>query len=79
MDGNNPAAHRAFCMSIWSVAPGLGLILGPAAMVLGYRASCNAGDDRSARNRARSAVLFGAASTFTQWLGAVLIYSGWGA
>jgi hypothetical protein len=74
VDSNNPAAWRAFRVSLWSVLPGLGLLLGPIAMVLGWRAVRSAGDDLSARNRAKAAIVFGAGSAVTQWLGAALIY-----
>jgi hypothetical protein len=79
LDSENPAAHRAYRLSVWSVVPGFGLLLGPLAVVLGCRAARGAGDDLSARNRAKAAVLFGAGSMLTQWLGAALIYYGWGA
>ena len=79
LDSDNPAAQRAYRLSIWSVVPGFGLLLGPLAVVRGCRAVRGAGDDLSARNRARAAVLFGAGSTLTQWLGIALIYHGWGA
>lgn len=74
VDSNNPAAWRAYRVSLWSIVPGLGLLLGPVAAVLGYRAVRDAGDDYSARNRARAALVFSIGSTLTQWLGVVLIY-----
>jgi len=73
-DTNNPAAWRAYRVSLWSVVPGLGLLLGPVATVLGYQAVRDAGDDLSASNRAKAAIVFGAGSALTQWLGAALIY-----
>ncbi len=73
-DTNNPAAWRAYRVSLWSVVPGLGLLLGPVATVLGCRAVCDAGDDLSASNRAKAAIVFGAGSALTQWLGVALIY-----
>ncbi len=73
-DTNNPAAWRAYRVSLWSIVPGLGLLLGPVATVLGCQAVRDAGDDLSARNRAKAAILFGAGSALTQWLGATLIY-----
>ena len=73
-DSNNPAAWRAYRVSLWSVVPGLGLLLGPVATVLGYQAVRDAGDDLSASNRAKAAIVFGAGSALTQWLGAALIY-----
>jgi hypothetical protein len=73
-DSNNPAAWRAYRVSLWSIIPGLGLLLGPVATLLGYRAVRDAGDDLSASNRAKAAILFGGGSTLTQWLGITLIY-----
>jgi hypothetical protein len=77
VDSNNPAAWRAYRVSLWSIVPGLGLLLGPVAAALAYRAVCGAGDDYSARNRARAALVFGIGSTLTQWLGILLIYFCW--
>ncbi|HTU93197.1 MAG TPA: hypothetical protein VMF69_24165 [Gemmataceae bacterium] len=76
VDSNNPEAWRAYRVSLWSVLPGLGLLLGPVATVLGWRAIRSVGDDFSASNRARAAIVFGAVSTLTQWLGVALIYYG---
>lgn len=73
-DSNNPQAWRAYRVSLWSIVPGFGPLLGPVAVVLGWRAVSSAGDDFSARNRATAAIVFGAGSTLTQWLGIVLIY-----
>jgi hypothetical protein len=75
-DSNNPAAWRAYRVSLWSIIPGLGLLLGPVATLLGCRAVRDAGDDLSASNRAKAAIVFGAGSTLTQWLGITLIYFG---
>lgn len=77
VDSNNPAAWRAFRASLWSILPGAGLLLGPLAILLGWYALRAAGDDYSARNRAKAAVLFGLGSAITQWLGVVLMYYGW--
>jgi hypothetical protein len=63
-------------VSLWSIVPGLGLLLGPVATLLGYQAVRDAGDDLSASNRAKAAIVFGAGSTLTQWLGITLIYLG---
>jgi hypothetical protein len=76
-DSNNPAAWRAYRVSLWSIVPGFGLLLGPAAMVLGCLAVRGAGDDLSASNRAKAAIVFGAGSALTQWLGITFIYYGW--
>jgi hypothetical protein len=74
----DPAAWRAYRVSLWSLVPGLGLLLGPAAVMLGYRAARNVTTDAASRNRAKAAVLFGALVTLTQWLGLALMVRGWG-
>lgn len=74
LDSNNPTAWRAYRVALWSIVPGFGLLLGPLAMLLGWRAVRGVGDDPSARNRAKAAVLFGAGSALTQWLGVALMY-----
>jgi hypothetical protein len=75
-DSTNPAAWRAYRVAIWSQVPGLGLLQGPLAVVLGCLAVRGAGDDLSASNRAKFAVLFGSLVTITQWLGVTLIWYG---
>ncbi len=73
-DSNNPAAWRAYRVSLWSIVPGFGLLLGLLAIILGWLAVRSAGDDLSASNRAKAAVVIGAGSALTQWLGITLIY-----
>jgi hypothetical protein len=77
VDSPNPAAWRAYRVSVWSVVPGFGLLLGPLAMGLGALAVRDAGHDLSARNRAKAAMIFGTGSALTQWLGITLLYFGW--
>jgi hypothetical protein len=77
LDSNNSTAWRAYRVALWALVPGLGLLLGPLAIVLGCLAVRRVGDDVSARNRAKAAVLFGVLVTLTQWLGAALIVHGW--
>lgn len=77
LDTAHPEAQRAYRTSLWSIVPGIGLFLGPVAMVMGLLALRKIGEDRSARNRARTAMLFGLGSALTQWLGVTLIYRGW--
>jgi hypothetical protein len=76
-ESDNPAAWRAYRVALWSLVPGLGLLLGPAAVALGWLAVRAAGEDASARNRARAAALLGALVALTQWLGIVLIIYDW--
>lgn len=77
VDTNNPLALRAYHVSLWAMVPGLGLLLGPLAVILGWRAARLVRDDRSALNRCGAAVLFGLLITLTQWLGILLILYGW--
>jgi hypothetical protein len=74
----NPAAWRAYRLALWSLLPGLGLFLGPAAVVLGCLALRHVSGDIGSRTRAKVAVLLGALVTLTQWLGLVLMIRGWG-
>jgi hypothetical protein len=74
VDSKNPAAWRAYRVSLWSIVPGVGLLLGLVAMLLGCQAVRSAGDDLSASNRAKAAIVIGAGSAVTQWLGVTLIY-----
>ncbi|HEY7313397.1 MAG TPA: hypothetical protein VH643_28870 [Gemmataceae bacterium] len=76
-ESNNPAAWRAYRVALWALVPGLGLVLGPAAVVLGWLAMRGAGDDASARNRAKASFLLGALVALTQWVGFALMFYGW--
>ncbi len=73
----DPAAWRAYRLSLWSLIPGVGLLLGPVAVVLGCRAAHNLASDIASRNRAKAAVLFGALIALTQWIGLALMIRGW--
>jgi hypothetical protein len=73
-DTKNPHAWRAYRVSLWSIVPGFGLLLGFVAILLGWHALRGTGDDLSASNRARAAIVIGAGSMITQWLGVTLIY-----
>ncbi len=74
VDSKNPQAWRAYRVSLWSIVPGFGLLLGVVAILLGWRAVYGAGEDLSASNRAKAAMVIGAGSMITQWLGVALIY-----
>ena len=76
-DSLNPSAWRAYRVALWSIVPGLGLVLGPVAVVLGCLAVRGTGDDLSASNRSKAAILFGVLTTLTQWLGITLMIYGW--
>ena len=76
-ESDNRAAWRAYRVALWSLIPFVGLLLGPLAVVLGCMAVRSVGDDASARNRAKAAILFGACVAGTQWLGLALMVWGW--
>jgi hypothetical protein len=75
-DNDNPAARRAYVVTLWALLPGLGLLLGPAAVFLGWRA-VRGSSGASSRNQAKVAVLFGVLIALTQWLGVALMIYGW--
>jgi hypothetical protein len=74
----NRPALRAYRISIYGMLPGLGLVGGPVAVVLGLRACYRARGDRhfTARGPALAAVLFGVLTAVTNWVGFVLMYLG---
>jgi hypothetical protein len=76
-ESDNAAAWRAYRVALWSLIPFVGLLLGPLAVILGCVAVRSVGDDASARNRAKAAILFGACVTGTQWLGLALMVWSW--
>jgi hypothetical protein len=69
----DPATLRAYRVALLSLVPGLGLLLGPAAVVLGLLAARRVPEDIASRNRAKVAVLCGAVVALTQWIGFVLM------
>ena len=68
---------RAFRLSLWSLVPGLGLLLAPVAFVLGCLIVRKSPRDDMARGQARVAIVFGALVTLAQWIGLVLMIRGW--
>jgi hypothetical protein len=77
-EGPNRAALRAYRVSILGFIPGLGLLLGPLAVVLGALADRRGQADATftAQAHARAAVLLGLALTLTNWLGLLLMLLG---
>ena len=77
-EASNRAALRAYRLCVLGLVPGLGLALGPLAMVLGglARARGRTDPDFTARGPALAAVLLGGLITLTNWLGLALM--GWG-
>jgi hypothetical protein len=78
IDPANRPAVRAYRLAVLSMVPGLGLLLGPAALVLGSlaRRRGKADPDFTARGPAAAAVLFGALTAVTNWAGLALMVLG---
>ena len=77
-EGLNRPALLAYRLCIAGLMPGLGLVLGPAALVLGGLARRRGLADPgfTAEGPARAAVWLGAAITLTNWLGLALMILG---
>jgi hypothetical protein len=77
-EARNRAARRAYRVAVAGLVPGLGLVLGPAAVVLGSIARRRSRDDPqfSARGPVLGAIIFGTAITFANWIGFALMYLG---
>jgi hypothetical protein len=78
IDPANWPAVRAYRLAVLSMVPGLGLLLGPVAAVLGavayWRGRSN--PDFTARGPAVAAVAFGALTAVTNWAGLALMALG---
>jgi hypothetical protein len=74
---NRPAIYAYRC-AVYGLVPGLGLVLGPIALVWGWLAWRSGRKDPqfTAQGPALLAILLGALLTLSQWIGAVLIYLG---
>jgi hypothetical protein len=77
--GPNRAALIAFRVAVVGLVPGLGLVLGPLAVLLGWRAWRRGRGDAAftAQSPAVAAVLLGAVLTLTNWVGLALMIAGW--
>jgi hypothetical protein len=76
--GTNRAALRAYRVAVLGLVPGLGLLLGPLAVVLGTaaRRRGRSDPDFTARSHAAASVVLGALTAATNWLGIALM--AWG-
>jgi hypothetical protein len=74
----NRAALRAYHISLFGLIPGLGLFLGPAAVVLGLHARKRGLNEPgfTATSPARAAVWLGGVIALTSWVGLVLMLVG---
>jgi hypothetical protein len=76
-EGANRAALRAYRIALLGLVPGLGLLLGPLAVVLGTVARRGRSDpDCTARSHAAASVVLGALTAITNWLGVALMVRG---
>jgi hypothetical protein len=77
--GPNRAALIAYRIAVAALVPGLGLLLGPLAVVLGWRAGRRGRGDPAftAQSPVIAAVALGGLLTLTNWLGLVLMVAGW--
>jgi hypothetical protein len=75
----NLPALRAYWVALLGVVPLIGLLLGPAALVMWAwaRRKCRAAPQFTAHGPLLASLLLGVAVTVTNWLGVVLMYLGW--
>jgi hypothetical protein len=75
----NLPALRAYWVAILGVVPLLGLLLGPAALVLWAwaRRKCLGAPQFTAHGPLFASLILGVAVTLTNWLGVLLMYLGW--
>ena len=78
-DPANWPATRAYWLAIAGLVPGLGLLCGPVAVVLGKlaRPAGRSDGEQVAYNLATAAIYLGAAVSITNWLGLALMLAGW--
>jgi hypothetical protein len=77
-EGPNGPALRAYRLSVLGLVPGLGLVLGPVAALLGLVAGYRARSDPDFTGRpfARAAVVLGLLTGVTNWVGLALMVVG---
>jgi len=74
----NPEAARAYRIGIYGLIPPLSLVLGPLAVVLGFRARRRGRRDPTftGGSLANAAIVLGALLTITSWAGLALMILG---
>lgn len=79
VDPVNWPCTRAYWVSCVSLIPGVGLIAGPLAFLLGVQGQVHASRQPACTtsSQAHAAILFGALSTLTNWGGLWLMILGW--
>jgi hypothetical protein len=75
----NRPALRAYRLSVYGLVPGVGLLLGPLAVVLALVARVRGKTDPgfTAHYHARAAVILGSVIALTNWAGLALMLVGW--
>ncbi len=77
--GTNRTAKLSYFLALAGMVPGLGLLLGPAAALLGTFARLRGRNDPefTAHGPARGAIFLGVLLALTNWGGLVLMVLGW--
>jgi hypothetical protein len=77
--GPNRRALIAYRIAVAALVPGLGLVLAPVALILGWWVRRRSGSDPAftARSPARAAVVLGVILSMLQWTGLALMIAGW--
>jgi hypothetical protein len=77
--GATRTGRLAYLLAVAGLVPGLALLLGPAAVLLGLRARRRGRNDPAftAEGPARAAVLLGSLEAVTNWAGLALMILGW--
>jgi hypothetical protein len=78
MDSPNPTARFAYLCSLWAIVPFLGLVLGPAAVLIGIvgRVYERAQPSTRGSGQARAAIVLGVLTALTNWLGVYFLWRG---
>jgi hypothetical protein len=78
IDSPNPTALTAYRCGLWAMIPLAGLVLGPAALVLGLAGRRRERPNPSERGTAQAtaAIVLGVLTTLTNWIGLLLILHG---
>jgi hypothetical protein len=78
MDSPNPTARFAYLCSLWAIVPFLGLVLGPAAVLIGIigRLFERAHPSTRGSGQARAAIVLGLLTGLTNWLGVYFLLRG---
>jgi hypothetical protein len=78
MESPNAIARFAYQCSLWAIVPFFGLILGPAAVLIGIAGRWHERAQPSTRGsaQARAAMIIGGLASVTNWLGLYFLVRG---